>query len=774
MKQPYVILDGRGTAGPRAGWRAATLENVEATRDALRLAPLPSPPKPLTDATGAFGGMVDPTGVAVAPNGDIYVSDTATHRIFRIRCQSEAAYLPCLGGEGSAPRRLRAPRGVAISRTGTLYVADSGNDRIQLFDLETLKLLDIWSSLREPWDVAVDPRGNVWIAEKGSARLQRYDCRRRRFTIIDGTEVAAHWFEVNYGPDARKRFVFLPLRGRLEQWLVPSASSPADLRIVATDVRSVPHARETLEELLHAKGAKKLFLERTGVYPAALEAGEPMLEPTDLAIDREGRVFVIDRQKNYVRILDAHGRLLQRVVTRDEVSATFEPTAIAIDAGGKLLLASADGIHRFIVTEAAQYDRCIGGWTGFCYGMSADDRGRIFAAGSSGIAESGPSPGFETSGVYLSNALDSAVDRCTWDRLAFEFQENVPTSTAVTVRTFTSNTLISDADVAALDDEEWRSESTNAGDSLVRSQPGRYLWLQIRFAGDGASTPALHRIKAFFPRSSYLQYLPAIYQSEPISRDFLDRFLRIFQTIFESFETKIESFADFLDPQGTPSGFLEWLGSWIAMTFDPDMTEDVRVRLLRAAPELYRKRGTASGLRLFLQLAFGIDARILEHYRLRKWAYAGGGGTALGTRSQLWGGCLAPRMQLDVYASIGEASLIGPGDPLLDPFAIDAHKFSVYLPASALTSAHAVRALIEREKPAHTDYTLVTLRPRFRLGVQSTLGLDSVVGAYPRLVLGQCGNLGFDALLGGASEHRNPPPMVVGARSRVGVSTIAG
>jgi hypothetical protein len=209
------------------------------------------------------------------------------------------------------------------------------------------------------------------------------------------------------------------------------------------------------------------------------------------------------------------------------------------------------------------------------------------------------------------------------------------------------------------------------------------------------------------------------------------------------------------------------------MTFDPSMTDEVRVRLLRAAPKLYRKRGTAAGLRLFLQIAFGIDARILEHYRLRKWAYAGCGQTTLGTRSQLWGGAFAPRMQLDVYSRIGEAALIGPGDPLLDPFAVDAHKFSVFVPAKLANEA-AVRALIEREKPAHTDYALVTLRPRFRLGVQSTLGLDSVVGTYPRLVLSECGNLGFDALLGGASLIRSPAPMVVGARSRVGVSTIAG
>ena len=72
----YLLLDGFGDGG----WNAASMENLEAKRSSLRLAPLPSPAVSLIDA-----GLGNPVGVAVAANGDIYCSDTATHRIFRVR-----------------------------------------------------------------------------------------------------------------------------------------------------------------------------------------------------------------------------------------------------------------------------------------------------------------------------------------------------------------------------------------------------------------------------------------------------------------------------------------------------------------------------------------------------------------------------------------------------------------------------------------------------------------------------------------------------------------
>src|SRR4030095_1047344 len=66
---------------------------------------------------------------------------------------------------------------------------------------------------------------------------------------------------------------------------------------------------------------------------------------------------------------------------------------------------------------------------------------------------------------------------------------------------------------------------------------------------------------------------------------------------------------------------------------------------------------------------------------------------------------------------------------------VHGHAFSVFVPACLARSDAARRSLtnlLESERPAHTVYTLELVEPRFRIGVQSTIGLNSVVGRYPQ------------------------------------------
>ncbi|HEU5409023.1 MAG TPA: hypothetical protein VFU48_14735, partial [Nitrospira sp.] len=79
-----------------------------------------------------------------------------------------------------------------------------------------------------------------------------------------------------------------------------------------------------------------------------------------------------------------------------------------------------------------------------------------------------------------------------------------------------------------------------------------------------------------------------------------------------------------------------------------------------------------------------------------------------------------------------------------------------------------------REKPAHAQYALVRVEPRFRVGMQSTLGLDTQVGAYPYLVLNHCATLGYDTLLSCDALEKGSAAMQVGTRARVGVSAVVG
>ena len=81
-----------------------------------------------------------PKGIAVGPNGDIYLADTESHTIRVIR--RESGIIETLVGDGKRgdgpdgnPRkcRLARPHGVFVGRDGAVYIGDSSNHRVRRF-----------------------------------------------------------------------------------------------------------------------------------------------------------------------------------------------------------------------------------------------------------------------------------------------------------------------------------------------------------------------------------------------------------------------------------------------------------------------------------------------------------------------------------------------------------------------------------------------------------------------------------------------------------------
>jgi GT2 family glycosyltransferase/sugar lactone lactonase YvrE len=109
-----------------------------------------------TGATGDAGQLGDrgaataaqlssPVGVALAPNGDVYIADTGHNRIRRVAAGSGVITtvagdgLPGVLGDGgpATMARLAAPMGLAVVPTGkavTIYVADSLNGRVRVVE----------------------------------------------------------------------------------------------------------------------------------------------------------------------------------------------------------------------------------------------------------------------------------------------------------------------------------------------------------------------------------------------------------------------------------------------------------------------------------------------------------------------------------------------------------------------------------------------------------------------------------------------------------------
>jgi len=84
-----------------------------------------------------------PNAVAIAPNGDIYVSDGYVNsRIAHFN--KDGKFIRVIGGtKGAEPGQLQLPHGVVLDSQGRIIVADSDNRRIAVFD-KNGKFVENW------------------------------------------------------------------------------------------------------------------------------------------------------------------------------------------------------------------------------------------------------------------------------------------------------------------------------------------------------------------------------------------------------------------------------------------------------------------------------------------------------------------------------------------------------------------------------------------------------------------------------------------------------
>ncbi len=80
---------------------------------------------------GYFGQMMDPTGLAVDLQGRVLATDTVLHRVLVF--DAAGGELPGFGVPGTGPGELLNPTDVAVHPDGTIWVADTGNNRISFF-----------------------------------------------------------------------------------------------------------------------------------------------------------------------------------------------------------------------------------------------------------------------------------------------------------------------------------------------------------------------------------------------------------------------------------------------------------------------------------------------------------------------------------------------------------------------------------------------------------------------------------------------------------------
>lgn len=292
--------------------------------------------EPLWQSTGnPDSPLVVPSGMAVAPDGTIWVVDSGNNR-FQL-FSPDGDYLETWGtpgdGEGEfnfgpSPYAPDEPMGgIAFAPDGSFYVADAANQRIQKFDADRTFLLS-WGTEGEgegqfllPYWPAVAPNGNVYVVDGPRSDVQ----------------------------------VFSPEGEYLSQLTGPGTeeSQLSSLGSVTIADDGAVHVTDRFAGTIKTFAADGTYIDSWGGF--GVHEGE-LRGPTSIAFDAAGNAFVTDLENGRIQVFSPDREFLGMWSQADATGTPFVvPLVVAVDdAGGVYITDLALGtIQKFEVAVPA-------------------------------------------------------------------------------------------------------------------------------------------------------------------------------------------------------------------------------------------------------------------------------------------------------------------------------------------------------------------------------------------------------------------------------------
>ena len=366
---------------------------------------------PATDAQ-----LASPGGVAVDRLGNLYIGDSGSARVRRV---DPAGVITTVAGTGvsgysgdggpATNAQLTWPAGVAVDRLGNLYIVDRENYRVRRVDRAGVITTVAGTggggpvgdggpatsaALNQPGGMVVDGLGNLFIAENANHRVRRVD-PAGVITTVAGTGVAGHSGDGGPAASARLGFpegVVVDAAGNL--YIADSGNHRVrrvDRAGVITTVAGTgvwgysgdggpaTGAQFRGPEGVAVDGAGNLYIadsgnhrvrrvDRAGVITTVAGMGvwgysgdggpatnAQLTWPADVAVDRLGNLYIVDRENYRVRRVDPAGVITTVAGTGvaghsgdggpAASSRLNAPEGVVVDAAGNLYIADS-GNHR--------------------------------------------------------------------------------------------------------------------------------------------------------------------------------------------------------------------------------------------------------------------------------------------------------------------------------------------------------------------------------------------------------------------------------------------
>lgn len=300
--------------------------------------------------------LAEPTDVDVDSRGNLYIADL--HRIRRVDASSQIISTVVgkvdygNSGDGGPPGAafLTNAASVSLDASGNLWIADTGNQRIRRVDVAA-NVIDTWAGtgqegfagdngaardalLRTPVGVIADAAGNTFFVDRDNSRVRRIDAVTNVITTRVGTGPPGSFGDG--GPAT-----------------VAALNFPYGIGVSGNKLYIVEEASNRVRKVDLTTGVITAFAGTGEAGPIgdggpALAAG--FTQPTGLAVDRDGNVYIADNANHRIRKVDANTNGIATVAGNGEQGNSGDngpataarlayPNGIAVDSAGSIYIA---------------------------------------------------------------------------------------------------------------------------------------------------------------------------------------------------------------------------------------------------------------------------------------------------------------------------------------------------------------------------------------------------------------------------------------------------
>jgi sugar lactone lactonase YvrE len=307
------------------------------------------------NGTGISASFFAPNGVAVDAAGNVYVADAINNMVRKISPGGVVTTLAGSGARGSVngtgiSASFSGPSGVAVDAAGNVYVADAYNNRIRKISsggvVTTLagntpgfvNGTGTSASFYSPQGIAVDGVGNIYVADKLNSVIRK---------ISPGGVVST--------------FAGSGAQGSANgQAALASFSSPDGVAVDAAGNIYVADPGNGLVRKI-SSGGLVTTLAGSGTMGSANGKGilASFYQPTDVAVDVAGNVYVTDIYNNLIRKISPEGVVTTLAgsgavgsVNGIGALASFNlPDGLTVDGAGSIYVADRDNclIRKIVV-----------------------------------------------------------------------------------------------------------------------------------------------------------------------------------------------------------------------------------------------------------------------------------------------------------------------------------------------------------------------------------------------------------------------------------------